>query len=278
MTCKLLLALATFLALSAQESPKIAPGSLTLEELVHLVKSGVSEEIVIATIKKNAKPFDLNSDEILELKKSGVSQTVIKYLLDPTAPYAPPTPPPNPPAAVPVQAPPPPPPPTDPLALKVPLEAGIYYLIGDHEFVRLDSRPVVPFKQPGKVMPLLSAGVMKGHVVGSVIGPAARTRVAGRPLIFYARIAEKSVSDGLVLISLELSENRRNIDFGTKPGKPIFPVKSVRQFESEDVMPGLFRLSVILDRPGEYFFLVLGSADDKKGLLGKGYDFGMDLK
>ena len=95
--------------------------------------------------------------------------------------------------------------------------------------------------------------------------------------MFYVRRSEKSVSDSLVLLNLELSENRRNIDLGAKSGKPVFPVKSVRQFEGEDVMQGLFRLSVFMDRPGEYLFFVLGSADDKKGLLGKGYDFGMDL-
>jgi hypothetical protein len=174
--------------------------------------------------------------------------------------------------------PPPPPVPKDPLALKVPPETGIFYLTGKNEFLKLDLRPVVPFKQPGKMKPMLSAGMLKGHVVGSVIGPAARTRVAGRPLVFYVRLAEKAVADDLVLLNLDLSENRRDIDLGTKPGKPAFSVKSVRQFESTDVMQGLFRLSVILDHPGEYFFFVLGSADDKKGLLGKGYDFGMDLR
>jgi hypothetical protein len=278
MTCKLLLALTTLLTLSGQESPKIVPGTLTLQEVVHLVKSGVSEELIVARVKRNAKPFDLSSDEILELKRSGVNETVIKFLLDPTAPYAPPAPPPNPPAIAPVPASPPPPAPTDPLALKVPPDAGIYYLTGKDEFLKLDFRPVVQFKQPGKAKPMLSAGILKGHVVGSVVGPAARTRVAGRPLIFYARLAEKSVSDGLVLLNLDLSESRRDIDFGTKPGKPVFPVESVRPFESGDVRQGLFRLSVILDHPGEYLFFVLGSADDKKGLLGKGYDFGMDLK
>lgn len=89
MTCKLLLALTTLLALSGQESPKIVPGTLTLQEVVHLVKSGVSEELIVARVKRNAKPFDLSSDEILELKRSGVSETVIKFLLDPTAPLRP---------------------------------------------------------------------------------------------------------------------------------------------------------------------------------------------
>jgi hypothetical protein len=281
MTSKLLslFALTALLALRGQEPPRIPPGTLTLEEVVRLAKSGLSEELLVAAVKRNAKAFDLNSDEMLELKKSGVSETVIKYLVDPTAAYAPP-PPPNSssPAALTALPSAPPPPPKDPLALKVPPDLGIYYLMGKDEFVKLDSRPVVPFKQPGKMMPLLTAGMIKGHVVGSIVGPAARTRVSGRPMVFYARIAEKAVSDSLVLLNLDLSENRRDIDLGTKSGKPVFPVKSVRQFESEDVMPGLFRLNVFLDRPGEYLFFVLGSADDKKGLLGKGYDFGMDSK
>jgi hypothetical protein len=48
------------------------------------------------------------------------------------------------------------------------------------------------------------------------------------------------------------------------------------EFESKEVSTGLFRLAVPLKQPGEYLFLILGSADDKKGLLGKGYDFGVD--
>jgi hypothetical protein len=282
MTSKLafLLTLTVVLTLNGQEPPKIVPGSLTLEEVVRLANAGISEELVVARVKRNAKAFDLNSDEILELKKSGVTETVIKFLLDPTAPYAPPPPPSNPPAAAAPAVSPYSPPlvPKDPLALKVPPETGIYYLTAKDEFSKLDLRPVVPFKRPGKVVPMLSAGMLKGHVIGSVVGPAARTRVAGRPLVFYARLPEKSLTDDLVLLNLDLSENRRDIDLGTKPGKPAFPVKSVRQFESGDVMQGLFRINVILDRPGEYLFFVLGSADDKKGLLGKGYDFGMDSR
>jgi hypothetical protein len=162
--------------------------------------------------------------------------------------------------------------------LRVPSETGIYFLAGKDDFLKLDFRPVVPFKQPGRIKPMLSAGMLKGHVIGSVVGPAARIRVAGRPLVFYARLAEKSAADDLALLNLDLSQNRRDIDLGTKPGKPVFSVKSVRPFESGEVMQGVFRLSVVLDRPGEYFFFVLGTADDKKGLLGKGYDFGMDSR
>jgi hypothetical protein len=76
-------------------------------------------------------------------------------------------------------------------------------------------------------------------------------------------------------LSLEASEGRRNLDFGTKVGKPVFPVKSIHQFESKEVMPGLSRLAVPPNGAGEYLFFMLGSGDEKKGLLGKGYDFGI---
>lgn len=278
-TLALSLAFLLLPALGAQEPAKPA-GSLTLDEVVKFAKSGLPEELLIERVKGNAKPFDLNSDEILELKRSGVSDNVIKYLLNPSLAYVP-APPSNPASAsAPPLAPPvKPKPPKDPLALKVPPEPGIYYLGGKDEFPKLDLRPVVPFKQPGKVLPLISAGLLKGHVVGSVAGPGARTRTSGRPLVFYARLGDKGMpDDDLVLVNFDPSENRRDIDMGTKSGKQAFPVKSVRQFESEEVMPGLFRLNVTLEKPGEYFFFLLGSADEKKGLLGRGYDFGLDLR
>lgn len=97
MTSKLasLFALTALLTLTGQEAPRIVPGTLTLEEVVRLAKSGLSEELQVATVKQNAKAFNLNSDEMLELEKSGVSKTVIRYLLDPAVAYMPPALPPN---------------------------------------------------------------------------------------------------------------------------------------------------------------------------------------
>jgi hypothetical protein len=73
---------------------------------------------------------------------------------------------------------------------------------------------------------------------------------------------------------LETASNRRDLDFGTKSGKPVLPAAAVRQFESNEVDKGLFRLKAVLSGQGEYLFLILGSGDKRKGLLGKGYDFG----
>src|ERR1017187_9753604 len=75
------------------------PGSttpLSVEEVVKLCQTGLSEELIITKIKKNGKAFDLSTEELLELKKSGVSDNIIKFLLDPSQPYTPPAPPPPP--------------------------------------------------------------------------------------------------------------------------------------------------------------------------------------
>src|SRR5579863_3387374 len=89
-----LAALAVFSLMGAQEPQKEGRGTLTLEDVIQSSKSGTPDELLIARIKRNDKPFNLNSDEIAELKRSGVSESVIKYLLDPTLPYTPPAPPP----------------------------------------------------------------------------------------------------------------------------------------------------------------------------------------
>ena len=248
----------------------MTPGSLTIEDVLSFVKAGLSDETIIIRVKRNARVFDLNADEVQALQKQGVSEAVIRYLFDPNLPYAPPAPPP--PGSPPTPVLPRPKPPSDPLALKVPPEPGIYYLTVKQDFLALDLKPVVPSKQPGKpVLPIL-----QGHIIGSVVGPAAKSRLSPGPATFYARLAEKAAVDDLALLILKRSHNRRDLDFGAKPGKPVFAVNALRQFESKEVSPGLFRIAVPLKQSGEYMFFILGSGDEKKGLLGRGYDFGVD--
>lgn len=268
------LVLATFWALGAQEVPKAVGGSLTIADVVRLAKAGVTDELIIAKIKSNAKAFDLNSDEMIELKNSGVSQTVIEYLLDPNKPYTAPaassgTPP--------VAAPPPGPKlPSDPLAAKVPSEPGLYYVSARADIVPLDFDSLVPTKEPGKASKLLG-GLLKGHIIGSIVGGKAKTRFTRRTeATFFLRVSEKATIDDYALLRLEPSANRRDLDFGTKPGKPVFPFRARVRFEPKQVVAGLYRIPLSLTEPGEYVMFVLGSGDEKKGILGKGYDFGVD--
>jgi hypothetical protein len=270
--------LAALSLLRAQDAPRVSEGSLTIEDVLTYAKQGMTDEFIINQVKRNAKPFDLNSDEIGALRGLGISDSVISYLRNPSQPYSPAPPP----ASTPTSSggtPPPPAarskPPSDPRVLKLPPEAGIYYLKGEEDFVTLDLKPVVPSKQPGK-MASLSAGLVSGHIIGSLIDGTAKTRATGPSAIFFFRLGEKATIDDLALLSLDASDKQRDLDFGKKPGKPVFPVSSVKQFESKEITPGIYRLTVPLNKPGEYLFFILGSGDEKKGLLGKGYDFGVD--
>jgi hypothetical protein len=261
--------------LGAQETKRPPSGSLSVEDVVTMVKSGLSDELIITAIKSKAKPFDLSTAEIIELKDLGVRQIIIEYLLDPAKPYNPPqpiavTPPPAAPAA-----PPAPVKPSDPVAAKAPPEVGLYRLTGEREFSPVELRPVVPAKQAGKNTKLF--GLLKGHIIGSVVDAKAKTRLlSGSDTVFFLRLSEKGSIDDYALLHLVAADGRRNLDFGTKPGKPVFPFDARVSFESKQVLPGLYRLTVRLKEKGEYLLFVLGSGDESKGLLGKGYDFGVD--
>lgn len=258
--------------LAAQEPQRLASGPLAIEDVIQMSRAGVSDELIIARVKRNAKAFDFNTAEIVELRKSGVSETVIKYLVDPSLPYSPPAP--VAPAAGAPAAPAIPVVPADPLLSKIPPEVGIYYSPEEYTFQPLDLKTLVPTKQPGGKFSSIPG--LKGHIIGAVIGANSKLRVARDAATFYARLGDKGSIDDLTLLRMDPADKRRQLDFGTKAGKATFRVQSILQFDSKQVAPGLFRLSVATKNAGEFLFFILGSGDEKKGTLGKGYDFGVD--
>ncbi len=253
----------------AQTGESRAP--LSLEEVVKLSQSGFSEELIITKIKKNGKPFDLSTEELFELKKAGVSDNVIKYLLDPAQPYSPPAPP------SPV-APPPKPSvprkeyPRDSLVSKVPAEPGLYRFAGNAP-AKIDLRMLMGTKAGaglGKVL------LKKGKIVAYLVGPVSKTRIAEATPTFYCRLPEGKGIEELVLIAFERKGDRREIEMGPGP-KEELKAEAMRQFDSLEVGPGVFKITTTKLVDGEYLFFLVGSAEPPKGNYGKGYDFGIDL-
>ncbi len=78
------------LSVLGAQTPRATDGSLTIEEVLRDSKAGLTDELIIARVKRNAKAFDLNPDEIVALSNAGVSAMVIKYLIEPSLPYSPP--------------------------------------------------------------------------------------------------------------------------------------------------------------------------------------------
>lgn len=73
-----------------------------VDSVIQLVKAGMSEDLIIRSLKKTNKPTDLSPADMVKLKQAGVSDNVIGVMLDPSSTPAPAA------AAAPVAAPPPP--------------------------------------------------------------------------------------------------------------------------------------------------------------------------
>lgn len=265
----LVLLLAAIPRSSAQSAPATAP--LSVEDIVRLSKEGISEDVLIAKIKKNAKAFDLSPDEIVELKKLGITDSVIKVLLDPTLPYVPP-PAPQPPPAAPKPSVPGKKYPPDPYAARIPAEPGLYRIYQSAP-VQMDLKLFMGQQQGaglGKVL------LKKGKAVAYLAGSAARTRLADTAPVFYIRMADGKGVEEVVLVALDRKKDRRELDMGPPAPKPELKADTIRPFDSLEVGAGLFRLTPATLVKGEYMFFLIGTAEPPKGNYGKGYDFGME--
>ena len=57
-------------------------GPVSLENVIVLAQSGISDETILAFLEPRQVAFDLDADEIARLKEAGVSEEIIRYLLE----------------------------------------------------------------------------------------------------------------------------------------------------------------------------------------------------
>ncbi len=60
-----------------------------VDQVIQLVKAGMSEGLIIRTLQKQNKPVDLTPADLIKLKNAGVSENIISVLMDPSAAPAP---------------------------------------------------------------------------------------------------------------------------------------------------------------------------------------------
>lgn len=269
--CMFIVGISPSPGIGQQPPSRTSSAALSLEDVIKLTKAGLSEEIIVAKVKKAGRAFDLTADEILELKRAGVTDAVIKVLVDPAQPYAPPVPPSTPanaavsPAPTPVAN-----PPSDPIALKIPAEPGVYYSSDPEnvEFKKLELKTLTAAKNPGKLTRML-----KRNVAGYLVGAAAKSSLKGPSIDLYFRLPEKVSIEEIVLLTAEVKSDRREVDFGPDPFKPVFPIETLKQYSATEIDSRLYRIHCDLLSPAQYLLFLLGSGEEKKGILGKGYEF-----
>src|SRR5258708_27850934 len=64
----------------AQQNPA---RQLTADSVISMAQAGLSDDVIMARLRKEDRPMDLSTDDLIRLKKANVSDAVLKVMMDP---------------------------------------------------------------------------------------------------------------------------------------------------------------------------------------------------
>jgi hypothetical protein len=289
----------------AAKKVAVVPKHLTVDNVIGMVKAGLSEDVIIARLRKEEKPFDLEPDDLIRLKNANVSDAIVKVMLDPKAPPA--TAPPTQPApqqvvvqtagiaGLPVGRPSGATPspgtnaagdPNDPM---VPHDSGIYLYTKDRDgkpqMIVLERAAYTGAKTGGMLGSAMTYGIKKVKTKAVIAGQRASIRVADTAPVFYFYFDDKQAGLGktyfgvgnlsnpnqFALLRLDVTKTGRETiigaysSLGSSSGNDT---KAMVQFKSERIRPGLYKVSLDSIKEGEYCFLSAGGGVTSAGPYG----------
>ncbi|HUP04514.1 MAG TPA: hypothetical protein VMU19_11025 [Bryobacteraceae bacterium] len=277
---------------AGQQAPKPSPG-LTISDVQDMVKGGLSEDLVIAALRKENRPFDLSATEMIQLRKSGISDNIIKVMLDPKAQVTPLPAAGSAPAGAqevriagmsqPSGATPSAGMSDADLAANAnnpdaPHDSGIY-LYAENQTGQL--KQMIPLERAategtktGVLGHVLTYGIVKGKTKAVIPGPKASVRSEDLKPIFYFYFEDKSAAlgkshsfgaqtvsnpDQFSIVKFEEKKDSREVVIGTigfASASSGSESKETIPFKSERVRPGVYRVIPVEDlKPGEYAFI-----------------------
>lgn len=279
--------------------------SLNNEDVIKMVKSNFSEEMIVKVIEANGGAFDTSVAWLLKLKQAGVGEKALGAMMAPgsrtieTKPARPvPAPrhtesegaptniaPPNTAAkpAVNLQS------RIEPKvelreratskpvtpAYELPEDEGIYLAEGG-QLVELFPE-VVNWKTGGALKSMASMGISKGHVNGTVRNPHSK-RQTGAPVEIVIRCAQGTAPTEYQLLNLWEKDNRR--EFRAHTGGVIHASggaqKNAVDFEPIKIGSGVYKIVLTDLKKGEYGFLAPGWQGSNMASNGKIHTFGIE--
>lgn len=223
---------------------------VTNSSVIKMVKSGLSEELVLNVIKQQSGAFTVGSSELVELKQAGVSERVITAMITKT--YGPP----------------PAPTPAKPEVAKPkapPQESGIYYKRGD-SWTELLTEEIV-WSNAGmvnSVRNVASVGLLKRDVNGVVAQTSSRTMLTSPFEIVIVPPTGTDIHSFLLVPLKRLKNGNREMEIGP-PRKGEVNKRSI-PFGVEKVGNNQYKLyfpSAL--PPGEYGILPLNQVATENG-------------
>jgi hypothetical protein len=286
------LVLALVFSVAAQSSPAnktTKQQALTVDGVIAMVQAGLSDDVIVARLRKEEKPFDLSPDDMIRLKKAKVSDTIVEVMLDPKA--EPKTPaaaaPPvanvsmsgasaitgiQPSGATPIAGNAPAGDLNDPM---VPHDSGIYLFTKDRagkpQMIVLERASIQGAKSGGFFTSAVTYGAVKAKTKAEIPGPHATIRAAELSPVFYFYFDDKQAGLGksyfgmnsvsnpnqFVLLKLDVKKSHRETiigkysAWGSSSGTDS---GASMPFKAERVRTGLYKVSVDPLPQGEYCF------------------------
>jgi hypothetical protein len=239
--------------------------ALTNESILKLVKSGISEDVVLSVINQQKGTYRTGVDDLVTLKTEGVSDKVIAAMVNKGTMTAP-----APSAAdastVGSLAP--------QTATGMPTEAGVYFKRGD---AWIEVFPeVVNWKTGGVTKTVLSAGLIKGDLNGRLAGSSSHTTIKVPTEVLVVAPEGVTITEYQLL---RLRPQKEGREFRTVTGGFVHvsggATRDLVPFDGKRVGPRSFTVMLSSLTPGEFGFLAPTSDNSQKAVsaIGKMYTF-----
>jgi hypothetical protein len=270
-----------------------AQQALNNDAIIKMVKAGLSDDLIIATLSAKPGDFDTSTDGLIALKSSGVSDKVVAAMVSkastpPLAPAAPAT------AAASAAAPAAEANPDDPMTKH---DVGVYVMTttrdGKPKMIFIDRAGEAGVKTANVAAFAFTYGIAKAKLKAEIPGPHAQTRVSENRPVFYMYFPEMSSigsfggtnmissPNQFTLLGLEAKKDHRE----TQIAKMGFASQNVGAdekreilFTSERIHSGMYRVTPKADlAAGEYaFIMATQGAGAATGTTVVIYDFGIE--
>lgn len=225
----------------------LAQDVLNNESVIKLVKSGMSEELILNIIRQQPAAYSLGADQLIELRTAGVTEKVISAMLakssgkDPASSAA-----------------------SAPTAAKsLPTDPGVYYK-KTSEWLETIAE-TVDWKSTGAMKNFVSAGIVKKDLKGSLQGLNSRNLVTSTTEIVIVPPSGVPISEFL-LIPMKPNKGRREFEVGP-PQKNASLARGAIAFGLEKIGPNHFRVAPVSPlSPGEYGVLPLSQVGSGTGM------------
>jgi hypothetical protein len=241
----------------------IAQQSLNNDSVIKLVKAGLSDDLIIATINASPGTYNTSADGLIALKQAGASDKVISAVLMKASGATPA-------AATPASS----AAPATSSGLPAGIDdVGVYYKNKSGAWTPLMPE-IVNFKTGGVLKSVATVGIVKGDLNGHIAGARARTSVTF-PVVFAVYVPEGTAITEYQLLRFRPSGDSR--EFRSVTGGVMHvsggAARDSLDFQSEKIASRVYQITLQSSAGrGEYGLLPPGSTGSSNmGSSGKIY-------